>query len=86
MTEAVNAIEAMAFCLAPAGSTADEFQPLVDKAVGMVEAAVGHTINAQSPAPLRLAALIMVAQANNGFEMDIEKVMPWIAPYKQEAA
>lgn len=86
MTEAVTVQEAMVFCRAPAGSTGEEFRPLIDNALSMVEVEVGHSLTSVSPSPLRLAVLLLVLRQYDGRDAGIDQVMPWIAPYKSEAA
>lgn len=60
-------------------------QTLIDAARARVEGEVGASLTSTSPAPLRLAILMLVLRAyeRNAPEMAIEPVEAWIAPYRE---
>lgn len=59
-------------------------QTLIDAARGRVEGDVGLTLTSTSPAPLRLAILMLVLRAyeRGDQEVPIAPVEAWIAPYR----
>jgi hypothetical protein len=59
-------------------------QTLIDAARLRVEGEVGQTLVSTSPAPLRLAILMLALRAYERDEaaMSIESVEAWIAPYR----
>ena len=61
-------------------------QLLIDAATGRVETAVGMVLTDPTPAPLRLAVLMLVAQAfehRDAGEPSLGLVEPWLAPYRR---
>lgn len=59
-------------------------QTLIEAAQARVEADIGQELDAGSPAPLRLAVLMLVLRAYERSETDmpIRPVEAWIAPYR----
>lgn len=59
-------------------------QTLIDAAQARVEGDVGLTLESTSPAPLRLAVLMLVLRAYERGDPDIslQSVEAWIAPYR----
>jgi hypothetical protein len=58
-------------------------QTLVEAAKARVEGEVGLSLTSTSPAPLRLAILMLVLRAyERGEPVEIEPVEGWIAPYR----
>ena len=59
-------------------------QTLVDAAVARVSGEVGLVLVSTSPAPLRLAVLMLVLRAYERGEgaMDVAPIEAWIAPYR----
>lgn len=59
-------------------------QTLVDAAVARVSGEVGLVLVSTSPAPLRLAVLMLVLRAYERGEgaMDVVPIEAWIAPYR----
>lgn len=60
-------------------------QLLIDAAVGRIEAATGLSLTETSPAPLRLAVLMLVAHGfehREAAEAPIGLIEPWLAPYR----
>ncbi|MBW8302975.1 MAG: head-tail connector protein [Brevundimonas sp.] len=59
-------------------------QTLIDAARARVEGDVGLTLDSTSPAPLRLAVLMLVLRAyeRGDRDMPIQPVEAWIAPYR----
>ena len=58
-------------------------QTLIDAARTRVEGEVGLTLASTSPAPLRLAVMMLVLRAyERGEAVEIEPVEGWIAPYR----
>ncbi|WP_332653439.1 head-tail connector protein [Brevundimonas sp.] len=59
-------------------------QTLIDAAQARVEGDVGLTLESTSPAPLRLAVLMLVLRAyeRGDPDMSIQPVEAWIAPYR----
>jgi hypothetical protein len=58
---------------------------LIDAAEARVVAATGLVLTATSPAPLRLAVLVLVAHAyehRDGSEPPPERIEAWLAPYR----
>lgn len=60
-------------------------QMLIDAAVARVEGEVGLALSSSSPAPLRLAVLMLVLRAYERGEkaMDVAPIEAWIAPYRK---
>ena len=59
-------------------------QTLIDAARARVEGEVGLTLASTSPAPLRLAVMMLVLRAyeRGEGEMSVASVEGWIAPYR----
>lgn len=59
-------------------------QTLIDAARARVEGDVGLTLESTSPAPLRLAVLMLVLRAyeRGDREISLQPVEAWIAPYR----
>ena len=84
MTQAVTVAEAKAFLRVTDSAEDSLISLLIDAAQVRVEGAVGLTLDTNSPAPLRLAVLMLVA---HGFEhreaqAPVALVEPWIAAYR----
>ena len=60
-------------------------QTLIDAAKARVEGEVGSALTSTSPAPLRLAILMLTLRAyeRGESEMPIAPVTAWIAPYRE---
>jgi hypothetical protein len=59
-------------------------QTLIDAARARVESDAGLNLNSASPAPLRLAVLMLVLRAfeRGDRDMSLQPVEAWIAPYR----
>jgi hypothetical protein len=59
-------------------------QTLIDAARARVEGDVGLTLESTSPAPLRLAVLMLVLRAyeRGDRDMSLQTVEAWISPYR----
>jgi len=59
-------------------------QTLIDAAWARVESDVGLSLDSTSPAPLRLAVLMLVLRAfeRGDRDMSLQPVEAWIAPYR----
>lgn len=73
--KAVTAAEAQVFCLAPFGTDASMYEQPVVESENAVEAYLGYEVGPDSPAPIKLAILMMVNGREFGF------VKPWLNPY-----
>ena len=84
MTAPVSLAEAKLFLHVEHDAEDALIQTLIDAAHARVEADVGSTLTATSPAPLRLAVLMLALRAyeRDEPEMPIQSVAAWIAPYR----
>ena len=84
MTAPVSLAEAKLFLRVEHGAEDGLIQTLIDAARTRVEDEAGVTLDATSPAPLRLAVLMLVLRAYERGEgdMPVQPVEAWIAPYR----
>jgi hypothetical protein len=84
MTAPVSLTEAKLFLRVEHEAEDGLIQTLIDAAQGRVEGEVGLSLTSTSPAPLRLAILMLVLRAyeRGEAEMSIRPVEAWIAPYR----
>ena len=84
MTAPVSLTEAKLFLRVEHGAEDGLIQTLIDAARARVEGDVGLTLTSTSPAPLRLAILMLASRAyeRGEVEMSIRPVEAWIAPYR----
>ena len=84
MTAPVTLAEARLFLRVEHDAEDGLIQTLIDAAQARVEAEVGQAVDPDSPAPLRLAVLMLVLRAyeRGEKEMPIRPVEAWIAPYR----
>jgi len=84
MTAPVTLAEARLFLRVEHDAEDGLIQTLIEAAQARVEAEVGQAVDAASPAPLRLAVLMLVLRAyeRGEKEMPIRPVEAWIAPYR----
>ena len=85
MTAPVTLAEARLFLRVEHEAEDGLIQTLIEAARARVEAEAGRVLDAASPAPLRLAVLMLVLRAYERGERDmpIRPVEAWIAPYRQ---
>jgi hypothetical protein len=85
MTAPVTLAEARLFLRVEHDAEDGLIQTLIEAAQARVEAETGQVLEAASPAPLRLAVLMLVLRAyeRSEQEMPIRPVEAWIAPYRQ---
>ena len=84
MTAPVSLAEAKLFLRVEHEAEDGLIQTLIDAAQARVEGEVGLTLLSTSPAPLRLAILMLALRAyeRGDPEMAIAPVEAWIAPYR----
>jgi hypothetical protein len=84
MTAAVTLAEARLFLRVEHDAEDGLIQTLIEAATARVEGEAGVSLDSTSPAPLRLAVLMLVLRAyeRGEREMVIGPVEAWIAPYR----
>jgi len=84
MTAPVTLAEARLFLRVEHDAEDELIQTLIEAAQARLEADVGQALDADSPAPLRLAVLMLVLRAfeRGEKEMPIRPVEAWVAPYR----
>ena len=84
MTAPVSLAEAKLFLRVEHDAEEGLIQTLIDAAQARVEGDVGTPLDAASPAPLRLAVLMLVLRAyeRGDRDMSIQPVEAWVAPYR----
>lgn len=84
MTAPVSLTEAKLFLRVGHDAEDGLIQTLIEAAQARVEGDLGSALEATSPAPLRLAVLMLVLRAYERGERDmpIQTVEAWIAPYR----
>jgi hypothetical protein len=85
MTDAVSLAEAKAFLRVTDDAEEGLIGLLIDAAQVRVETATGLTLDEDSPAPLRLAILMLVAHGfehREAAEAPLGLVEPWLAAYR----
>jgi len=83
MTAPVSLTEAKLFLRVEHAAEDQLIQTLIDAAQARVEGEVGLSLISTSPAPLRLAILMLVLRAyERGEPVVVEPVEAWIAPYR----
>lgn len=84
MPQSVTLAEARAFLRVPDASEDAVLTLLIDAAEARVATAAGVVLASASPAPLRLAVLILVAHAyEHRAEPALSLVEPWLALYRR---
>lgn len=85
MTAPVSLAEAKLFLRAAEPAEDDLIETLIAAARSRVEGEVGLSLTSTSPAPLRLAILMLTLRAyeRGEAEVDIGPVEAWIAPYRK---
>lgn len=84
MTAPVSLTEAKLFLRVEHDAENDLIQTLIDAARARVESDIGLSLDSTSPAPLRLAVLMLVLRAfeRGDRDMSLQPVEAWIAPYR----
>ena len=84
MTAPVSLTEAKLFLRVEHGAEDELIQTLIDAAKARVEGDVGLGLTSTSPAPLRLAILMLTQRAyeRGESEMALQSVDAWLAPYR----
>lgn len=84
MTAPVSLTEAKLFLRVEHDAEDALVQTLIDAARARVESDSGLSLDAMSPAPLRLAVLMLVLRAyeRGDRDMSLQPVEAWIAPYR----
>ena len=84
MAQPVTVAEAKLFLRVEHEAEDGLIQTLIDAARARVEGDVGLSLTSTSPAPLRLAVLMLVLRAyeRGEAEMPVAPVEGWIAPYR----
>ncbi len=84
MTAPVSLTEAKLFLRVEHEAEDALIQTLIDAAKARVEGEAGLALTSTSPAPLRLAVLMLALRAyeRGEVEMSIRPVEAWIAPYR----
>ena len=84
MTAPVSLAEAKLFLRVEHDAEEGLIQTLIDAAQARVQGDVGTPLDPVSPAPLRLAVLMLVSRAyeRDDRDMPIQPVEAWIAPYR----
>lgn len=84
MTAPVSLTEARLFLRVEHDAEDGLIQTLIDAARARVEGDVGASLTSTSPAPLRLAILMLTLRAyeRGETEMQIQPVEAWLAPYR----
>lgn len=86
MPQSVTLADARAFLRVPDAAEDAVLTLLIDAAEARVAIAAGVALGAASPAPLRLAVLILVAHAyehRDAGEPSLALVEPWLAAYRK---
>lgn len=85
MTAPVTLAEAKAFLRAGHDGEDGLIQTLIEAAQARVEGEVGEALDADSPAPLRLAVMMLtlIAHERGLGEISSAAVEAWIAPYRR---